>query len=980
MTPPWQFLGREPELLTIRRAAQEIHSGVTRFVLIEGPAGVGKSSLLNEAVSGFEGWRSNIYLDPADQRRPGYAARHLLPKGKRSQAPRDQDGLTDWVQASADLKRDPGVLVVEDFQWVDELSSDIIFDVTREISEVPLLILVTMRTTVREDLLRFSRLAETVGEATRMVLEPFTAVEVQHHLRAMTGMPIGERAATAVHQRTDGFPQFVETVGRSLGCSTLDLGMRLNEAFAALETSNGPVLALRRLIRGMLKEQSEEVTQMLLLLACAHRSLSTAEIGRALESDVVDVDGLRRSTMVLESTTTARFRIRHRILEEAIVTNFSNGVRSQMHRRLAEGDQGEYAARHRGWASWLEPENRAPEGLSEELAAWARRNAVNGDRDAACDLARLAFTIDRNKRTLESWAFAALRAGRISDLAEEVDWIREMIKGPLQRAVLARLTLDTGDHEAALLRLGDYECLRGSRPEALIVYGNTVIQVTRSFSIRGDYRRASAAVDVAMAGIHDMERRLSGPEAEDLVADLRVSTPEQLLAELISTRAALTMWKVLDESGEDLAAADSTIEELLGELSQVAGTRHAQATLRAVRGARRRVAGDRIGAHQDLQLTVQNWHSSDPRVLAYASVHLTLLYFDTGRWDQAHSFALKAASQVLSVREELLAAIVYSLIRLVPSARARSEEFTWEDERLNSPGELDLPLADPSRWLVRAWEATAVGDHRAVVRSLLKMRSGNRVWANSLQITVLLGRSYLYSGRGRAIVPLLREVAADTVTEPRTRDYVLAHLRGLDALESDAPEQAVKQYLQALDMLVEEPGFPDGDAADDGGTLKIYRAILALDLGYCVATHRHVLPEYVARAKETLAWAASVFETCDSAGLFQQADHLFIALHHQAPSSENGVPRPRFDGLPAGLTPTARTALTVLTSREREISLMVGRGLPNKEVAQHLVISVRTVEYHVANVLGKLRLKSRHDLRGLLGAEPTTSEPDPHSP
>ena len=48
-----------------------------------------------------------------------------------------------------------------------------------------------------------------------------------------------------------------------------------------------------------------------------------------------------------------------------------------------------------------------------------------------------------------------------------------------------------------------------------------------------------------------------------------------------------------------------------------------------------------------------------------------------------------------------------------------------------------------------------------------------------------------------------------------------------------------------------------------------------------------------------------------------------------------------------------------LTPRQREVATLVAGGLSNREVADRLQLSVRTVETHVANVLGELGLHSR---------------------
>ena len=52
-----------------------------------------------------------------------------------------------------------------------------------------------------------------------------------------------------------------------------------------------------------------------------------------------------------------------------------------------------------------------------------------------------------------------------------------------------------------------------------------------------------------------------------------------------------------------------------------------------------------------------------------------------------------------------------------------------------------------------------------------------------------------------------------------------------------------------------------------------------------------------------------------------------------------------------------------LTDREREITLLVGRGWTNPEIATELYVSSKTVEYHLRNVYGKLGVRDRRALR-----------------
>ncbi len=60
--------------------------------------------------------------------------------------------------------------------------------------------------------------------------------------------------------------------------------------------------------------------------------------------------------------------------------------------------------------------------------------------------------------------------------------------------------------------------------------------------------------------------------------------------------------------------------------------------------------------------------------------------------------------------------------------------------------------------------------------------------------------------------------------------------------------------------------------------------------------------------------------------------------------------------------PSAGTISAPLARREREIAALVARGFTNRQIASELVVSARTVDNHVANILKKLKLRSREQV------------------
>jgi DNA-binding NarL/FixJ family response regulator len=80
--------------------------------------------------------------------------------------------------------------------------------------------------------------------------------------------------------------------------------------------------------------------------------------------------------------------------------------------------------------------------------------------------------------------------------------------------------------------------------------------------------------------------------------------------------------------------------------------------------------------------------------------------------------------------------------------------------------------------------------------------------------------------------------------------------------------------------------------------------------------------------------------------LSPQVTRKLIAEFARRPQPGRPIPR-RLDGV---------------TEREREVLTLVGRGLTNPEIAEHLALSLATVKTHVGRIIAKLEVRDRAQL------------------
>lgn len=104
----------------------------------------------------------------------------------------------------------------------------------------------------------------------------------------------------------------------------------------------------------------------------------------------------------------------------------------------------------------------------------------------------------------------------------------------------------------------------------------------------------------------------------------------------------------------------------------------------------------------------------------------------------------------------------------------------------------------------------------------------------------------------------------------------------------------------------------------------------------------------------------SAIRTVHAGGMFLYPSVAKALVHDYLGRVAQGDERDSYDGL---------------TDREQEVLKLVADGLSNQEIADRLTISVKTVERHRANIMGKLNLHSRTELvkyairKGLIDVE-----------
>ncbi|WP_427920401.1 AAA family ATPase [Streptomyces sp. cg40] len=236
---------------------------------------------------------------------------------------------------------------------------------------------------------------------------------------------------------------------------------------------------------------------------------------------------------------------------------------------------------------------------------------------------------------------------------------------------------------------------------------------------------------------------------------------------------------------------------------------------------------------------------------------------------------------------------------------------------------------------------------------------------------VARARAQLAAARGAhdevagALLPLLeREPVARTLVAP-WRDLLV------DALTALGEHRQAERILDGLDAPSAHRGRHSRLAAAArarGTLLAARRSPGAAELSFRTALgHAEQVPDPFGRARVQLAYGAFLRRTgrrTDATGQLRRALRTFTDL--------GAAPSAALCERELAASGGATASDSPLTPQELVIARLATSGLTNRQIARQLVLSVKTVEFHLSHAYTKLGITSRMGLPAKLSAVPAT--------
>lgn len=952
---PESLPGREVELRRIQGALGRAGAGVPQFVAVEGPPGIGKSALVDTFLAGQSTAHHVVELYPTDADAPGALVERLLSTVTGRRTTPWPSSMEESVQAVFDalhaLDSAGGgattVLVVEDLHWADDFSAEVLWRCAQSLTSGPFLFILTYRPHRCALTDGIERLLASGRHGALVQLGPLQVADCCQVLRDRLGIPVSEDSARRVQAGTGGVPLLVDTVVRWLDSAPAG-HRRLQEALASLGSGQqAPERLFTQALESSLESLCPHVRDTVDLLSVAGSPLHIVQLSGALVAlghPGVPDHGLLDSGQVKVFHASGTVGWSHPHLATLVVAQLPVERRAALHRVLAQVLHGAAALEHGVQAQRLAPVAAETPVLVRSLMEAGGEALGRGDGTGAFDHFHQALRLTGDPAAL----VLALRATVMARSPDLVLDLRDLLAAlPQSRAGSAARAWDllaSEDLEGAVDEIRHGLLLPEEDPThaGLLLLGHALAAAGRTAYATARFGAASGVMDALLAELVPVRRGFEAlahrePQALRLVSEAR------------SVEALLALWSGL-RHGDRTRVGQFTEQMtlLLRELATVPGTDAVRGAVSTVVGSRLRAQGEIAAACRILDATAQG--DPGPREQrVFLETTQSQLAFHGGEWDRAQEHATRAVDHCLMLPLDAGVRSAYATAALVPLARGEQQVgdrlLRRAEDGSGASGEVVLCAVAYSR----ALGAVFAGDHREAVRQFQRIESTRVGWATAGFTTVCL---YARSLAELGLLDRLQALAAhatagmDSAPDGVLRAVEAAVLGALHRTRSQ-PEQAREQLKRAVAALDAEPApYTAGIGPDvlPGGGHALTRAFLALDLARLDGSTGRWARE-----------AADFFLRCGAVPLHQQAEELATAVRLAEEDQAAGQ-------VSAGAEAAFRM-LGQLSTHERQIAVEVAEGKSNREIANDLFLSVRTVEFHVGNCLTKLSKPSRVELR-----------------
>lgn len=962
------FVGRRAELEELGGAVADASTGRASVQLIAGDAGVGKTRLVEEFASRSRASGALVAVggcvDLGEVGVPYMAVVDLLrdlitqlgPAGWANLAGRVPAELAPLLPAEVDSTEAPSAMspgsargrlfelflgllvrmgqggplaaVLEDLQWADASTRDLIAFLARNLRRGRVVVVGTYRL---DDLHRRHPLRPLLAELSRagvpqVRLQSFDRAELTDQLTSILGSTPDRRLVDEILARSEGNPFYAE------------------ELIAAAQTGQrGLPSTLHDVLSTRLEALGDSTQGVLQAIAAVGRQAPHTLLARitGLADDELE-DALARAlgAQVLVSVPPDRYSFRHALLKEAAEEDMVAGRRRRLHRQIAETltNHPELAGTDRGGLQarlahhWEQAGNHA-RCLEASIEAGRAAGAMAAPAEARVhyeralslweqvdDPAALAG-VDHVGLTMAAADAAYLTGDARGAVAlarcvlDEADMLHDPARPALLRARLGQFTWEAGDHDRAFslyeraVGLLAGEPPSSARARVLAAYGRALMVTGRPSEAVGVCEEAIAlardAGDRAVEGhaCNTLGVVLQfGKRWEDGLEHLRCSLtiaeelgdPEDLLRAYNNLAASLA-WADEREEAADILLAGVEKAKTLGCLSGIGSIVLTEAAEVLVRLGRLSQAATLL---EESELPEHEGMSRIHSLLARAALALAVGDIP--------------AAEV---------AVADALAELPPGTHA---EQSWPVLSRAAEVAIAAGRCDEARGLIDDIRGRLAGsdDHeRAVEVATL----GVKVEAEAVRRGGPAGAS---AERARALLSEARraELAADRSAG-----------RGLDARLAVAEAEA-SDAAGGPDPTLWAPAVEKLECL--GLTLEAAQARLSHAEAVLTALGaRGQAAGIVAQAREVAAAAGAQ-------GIVAAADRL--------------ATRARLDiGAAAPPHTPDATQRFGLTPRELEVLSQLAAGRTNRQIATALFISDKTVSVHVSNLIRKLAVRNR---------------------